>query len=214
VKTALTLFLLAAPILATPSLAAFADFNFVEVAPGSYEVRARLHPRNGDVIGLAGFAFDVVGVDPDSVSFEMGKLFAVVDLSFNMRGFLAPLQGPVGDFYSVGANQATTAGQREFMGLGTVPVVIQGLGPTGIDVGAPALLGSITAPAGLSHENFSNVALSAFPADYTGVSSSSTISVEEIYVAQLVTHTPEPATLALVALGITSFACVHYLKHR
>lgn len=196
-KIAIPLVLLVACLFPTVGLAAFADFNFVEVAPGNYEVRARLHPRNGDVIGIAGFAFDVIGVDSESVSFEIGKLYAVDPNTFQQRGFLSSLQGPVGDYYSVGAIQATADGTTEFMGLGIEPVVIAGFPPTGIDVGAPALLGSLTAPAGLTYENFSNVSLSAFPADYAGISQGATMAIDEIYVAQLVTHIPEPGTLAL-----------------
>lgn len=164
--------------LALNATAANIEVNISETNPGEYAVVASVEPEGGDVLGIAGFSFDVVGTPNTGVSFMQNVLGGFEIASGGSIGFGTPISGPVGDFFSVGNNQATSAGTAEIMGVGVMPIMRETL-PTATNLGVPALLGTISGPAGLTRDNFANVQLSLFPEGFSGLSNGATVGARE-----------------------------------
>lgn len=155
------------------SQAATGTLSFIEVSDGNYEVRAEVAAEGGDVLGISGYSFNIVGTDPAGVSYSQSVLGGFEVASGGSIGFGAPIAGTVADYYSVGANQATSGGTAEIMGVGMMEINRETL-PTATMIGVPAVLGTFTAPAGLTLSNYENAQLALFPAGYTGLSNGPT----------------------------------------
>lgn len=155
------------------SQAATGTLSFIEVSDGNYEVRAEVAAEGGDVLGISGYSFNIVGTDPAGVSYSQSVLGGFEVASGGSIGFGAPIAGTVADYYSVGANQATSGGTAEIMGVGMMEINRETL-PTATAIGVPAVLGTFTAPAGLTLSNYENAQLALFPAGYSGLSNGPT----------------------------------------
>lgn len=173
--------LVAACIFAGPARSAEVQLDLTEVEPGAWDLFAKVNPNDGDVLGLSGFAGNVVGVAPDEVSFELGNLATIDPVNYTPRGFQQLIAAPIKggrDYFSIGANQASTEGNSEVLGIGIEPAYIDGFGASSIAVESAALLGQFRTPAGLDASHFSDFEVSLFPAGYAGLSSMPTQGME------------------------------------
>jgi len=158
--------------------AATVTVNVLETASGIWDLLVELTPSNGDVTGLGGYAFDVIGVPADQVSFKQGQIRGVDPTKFLNYGFGFPLSGPIGGAgstrFSAGSIQSLTDDTAQVPGIGVEPLDIAGAG-TGFNdivVDVPALIGTLTTPAGLSCANFTAfgfVALTAGGGQFTAI---------------------------------------------
>jgi len=178
-KLAITL--TTACVFAPLALGVQVQLGLTEVEPGAWDLFAKVDPTDGDVIGLSGISGDIYGVDPREISFELGSLQTVDPTDYSLRGFGAPLSGPIGvdQFFSFYAGKATSSGNTEVMGIGIEPISIDGPGGTGINLAANAHIGRFTTPHGLTAPDFRNFQVSLFPAGYAGLNSMPTIDAEE-----------------------------------
>jgi hypothetical protein len=126
-----------------------------------YDVLASVTPAGGDVLGLAGFDFEVTGTAAAGITWTPGKIFAIDENTFSPIGFTTRVAGVVGGAgstrFSVGAVQDPSNTASNVHNIGLAPVAINGPGPNDIDLQVPALLGTITGPAGLTLSNFNSV---------------------------------------------------------
>jgi len=165
------------------TLAAMGGISLTETAEGTWEVSAQIVPEGDDASGIAGYAFDVVGVAPASVSYaENTDLFGANSFT-DVFGFIGgPSTGPVGtgvdSFFSVGFTQATSSGNTDVTGIGVAPLTVSGAGKDLI-AGFPVVLGTLTTPAGLTAANFARTELSLFPMGYQNLSLTPTFSFAE-----------------------------------
>jgi len=195
--------------LTSASFAASINASFTEVSEGNWEFAVELIPMGNDVLGLATFDFEVVDTPADGIGFTLGKIRGIDFDLFEGNGFATFSSGPVGGAgssrFAAGAIQSPDNADLQVPGIGISPVVIDGPGPNDFDVDVPAILATLTTPAGLTEANFANVGLSALT---NGGGQNTVIDPNNINVSvvPLGAPIPEPTALALTSLAIVGFA--------
>jgi len=196
--------LLVAATVGSTAGAATSHMQFVETRPGRWDVLVEVVPENGDVLGLSGYAFKVVGQDSSLLSFQRSTLGGVEESTSLRRGFPTPLPG-LCTCYSVGNNQATAAGGAEIFGYGIEPVVIDLVGEDDIEASVPLKVGTLTSPTSMTEQNLVLAQIALFPAGYSGLSRGTTVSGEdagEFFVT--ITPIPELSSLAIVTVALVA----------
>jgi len=119
-------------------------YTFEETSPGSWDVSVEV--AGDGTSGLSAYEFWVDGVAPGTVSFTENTLGAVVP---SPVGFLpvTQLQDDIGGNFNAGNYQGT--GDDAIQGIGMVDV-----DELGVDLGVPALLGTLSTEEGLTEEDF------------------------------------------------------------
>ena len=174
-----------------------AHFSFNETAAGSWAVSAEV---TGDTAGLSAYSIWTRGVDPSQVSYEEGTLGTIGD-GFAPRGFQSStfVSGDVGGDFNAGNFQGN--GNSAIAGIGTDAVddagVIPGTTPH-VQLGVPALLGTLTTPDGLGAANFEATSVGLLNVAGDGFLSDPPTPTSEVNLI------PEPATLGLLILGSLS----------
>ena len=126
--------------------AAAVHYTFNETSSGTWEVLVQVTPAAGDTMGLSAYA---IWVDSPGVSYVSNKL-DTLNGSYAAIGFLTPVSGYVGALFNAGNFQTTGS---PIYDVGINPVYIlppPGPPPVPVDLGVPALLGTLTTPAGLT----------------------------------------------------------------
>lgn len=146
--------------------AAMVTATFEEVSAGMFDVTVGITPEAGDTTGLAAVDFEIVNALASGVSFTANEGLTGVQSNFMPFGFVSSLQGPVpvGDpnamRYAVGVAQNTGAPSTIVQNIGITDVnATRPGGFRAVQTGVPALIGTISAPTGMSADNFANIGI-------------------------------------------------------
>ena len=166
------------------SQAATVTYTFDETASGSWDVYAEVTAGVAETAGLSAYSVWVY-TNPALVSYTENTLFD----AGAFKGFLPPnlSQGDVGGDFNAGNFQ--TSGGFALTGVGISPVVS---GP--VNLGVPALLGTLSTPGGLGVADLAGTSAGLLNPTNDGFLTS--VAVESV-----VNPIPEPVTLSLLAIG-------------
>ncbi len=128
-------------------------YSFEEISSGTWEVSVTV---TGNTAGLSAYEF-FVNVDPSLVSYTENTL-STINEDFMLVGFTPGnlLSGDVDGRFNAGNYQSY--GNSVISGIGMMPVYEQSCFPSqipNVQLGVPALLGTLTTPAGLGYGDFS-----------------------------------------------------------
>ena len=175
---------------------ALVHYTFNETSSGNWNVLVQVTPQSGDTMGLSAYAIWVNAAS--GVNYTENTL-GTLNGSYQPIGFQAGtlLKGFISGKYNAGNFQTYTA---PIYNIGISPVYIApppGPPPIPVNLGVPALLGTLTTPAGL------HLLTDLYP----GPSGTGLFNAQGNGYLPTVTPTwevnpiPEPATLALLAIG-------------
>lgn len=181
-------------LMAVVAQATVTNVNYIveEVSSGQWEVSVEV--TSGDVPTAGLSAYGVFVLDTLGVSYVENTLGAVT-LTYAPFGFSSAdlvagyMSPPLDTNFNFGSKQ--NAGASALLGIGMVAIDALGL-PNNVVLGVPALLGTLTTPAGLILEDFAHDnagLLNAANDGYLG---------EEDFTVSI---TPEPMTIGLIGLG-------------
>ena len=164
--------------------AATVTYTFNETVSGSWDVYAEVTAGVAETAGMSAYSVWVY-TNPATVSYAENTLFDNV----GFKGFLPPnlSQGDVGGNFNAGNFQSS--GGFALTGVGVSPVVS---GP--VNLGVPALLGTLSTPAGLGVADLAGTSAGLLNPANDGFLTS-------VDVASVVNPIPEPVTLALLGIG-------------
>ena len=129
-------------------------YSFDEIASGTWNVNVTV--TGEDTAGLSAYSIWVYNVDPSLVSYSENTLSTLND-AYSSIGFSSSMlvQGDVGGDFNAGNFQNSGAGA--ILGIGKIPVYVEppaGIPTPPVDLGAPALLGTLSTPVDLSRGDF------------------------------------------------------------
>jgi hypothetical protein len=138
----------------TPPEPPAVNYIFQETAPGTWDVSVEV--TGDETSGLS--AYEIwVDVDPSTVNYTENTLGTVVGINYDPIGFLSGnlLQGDVGGNFNAGNFQGSGDGALQGIGMVAIdePGSLPGTTPH-VDLDVPALLGTLSAPTGLTEEDF------------------------------------------------------------
>ena len=162
--------------------AATVTYTFNETVAGSWDVYAQVTDGVAETAGLSAYSVWVY-TTPATVS------YAENILNDAFSGFLPPnlSQGDVGGDFNAGNYQSS--GGFALVGVGISPVV-----SGAVNLGVPALLGTLSTPAGLGVGDLAGTSAGLLNPGNTGY-------LETVGVASVVNPIPEPVTMVLLGLG-------------
>ena len=162
--------------------AATVTYTFNETVAGSWDVYAEVTSGVAETAGMSAYSVWVY-TTPAAVS------YAENTLNDGFSGFLPPnlTQGDVGGDFNAGNFQAS--GGFALVGVGISPVV-----SGAVNLGVPALLGTLTTPTGLGIADLAGTSAGLLNPANDGF-------LQTVAVESVVNPIPEPVTMALLALG-------------
>ena len=173
-------------VMAGPVQAVLVHYSFVETAPGNWTVSATV--SGADTAGLSAYGLWVY--DNAAVSYAENNLGTLDGIGFLPGNLVA---GYI--FADFNAGNYQTAGAYAIQDIGINPVYIASP-PITVDLGVPALLGTLTTPTGLGEADFGPDGAGLLNATNDGY-----LTEGEITITYEVLPLPEPATLGILFLG-------------
>ena len=164
--------------------AATVTYTFNETVAGSWDVYAEVTDGVAETAGLSAYSVWVY-TTPATVSYAENVLFD----NTAFKGFLPPnlSQGDVGGNFNAGNYQS--AGGFALVDIGISPVV-----SGAVNLGVPALLGTLSTPAGLGVGDLAGTSAGLLNPGNTGY-------LVTVGVASVVNPIPEPVTMVLLGIG-------------
>ncbi len=180
-------------LVAVAAQAGAVHYSFDQTTETTWNVSVTV--TGDDTAGLSAYGF-YVNIDPTLVSYAENTLSAM-NSSYQTVGITPGnlVAGDVGGKFNAGNYQGT--GAYALLNIGLVPVQVISPIPAlpSVDLGVPALLGTLTTPAGLGAADFCNDSKSGlFNLEADGFLADVTTTYE-------VNPIPEPMTMSLIGLG-------------
>ncbi len=170
--------------------AAAVHYSFDETAPGTWEVSATV--TGADTSGLSAYSVWVYS-NPAGVSYVQNTLSSIT-AGFQPIGFVSvPVQGDVGGNFNAGNFQGF--GLASIPGIGMIdPLIVpHPFGGPIVNLGVPALLGTLTTPTGLGVLDLDATSAGALNLANDGFT--------DVTTTHEVNPIPEPATMILLGAG-------------
>lgn len=186
---------------------ALVHYTFNETSVGNWEVFVGVTDTASETAGLSAYSVWVVDVAAGTCSWTQNALSVADSLTsppyFQSVGFLDASSSdtvyPSTTTPSFNAGSYQNAGDTAITGIGEIAVNRTGTLAGTVTLGVPAKMGTLTTPAGLGEANFSAFSSGLLNADNTDYVSPMVVPTFEV------NPIPEPATLAVLGLGVLSF---------
>ena len=174
--------------------AALVHYSFDETVSGTWEVSVQVTADgNGDAAGLSAYGmwvYNTAGVSyAENTLYDPGSFKGFSPPNLTTMYMNSPDPGDADDDFNAGSFQ--NFGTYALLGVGKV-VVSQGA----VSLGVPALLGTLTTPAGLGAADFGPDG-----AGLINVGNTNFVPAGEITITHEVNVIPEPMTMAVLGLG-------------
>lgn len=191
-KTLVTM--LVVGLMAVVAQAATVAYTFDETASGTWDVSVLV--VGADTAGLATYALRILNQTEGDVSY-VEVVLGTLNGSFQPIGMQTPTSQQVSTFWNIGNSQQVVGRFIEGIGMTVVdePGPLPGTTPH-VLLAVPAVLGTLTTPAGLTAADFANGGSALLTAAAEGY------IPEGGYTESIVVNPiPEPATMTLIGLG-------------
>jgi len=196
IKSALSMVVALGVSIATAQ-AGMIQYDLTETAPGQWDLFATV--SGADTAGLNGFSLTVFSETPSSITYNTLKNTSFDNVSY-LAGFTVEATNVFATSTVMGASQSSATVLVLDVGKAAVNQGNSFGAPFGspIILGVPALLGTISTPQGLTSNDFAfnGTLFTDSPTDGNSVLSASATEINST-----VTEIPEPASLALLAVG-------------